>query len=119
MCIGNQSMLLLADPTEAERVIVQGKNVEMIKFVNIIYSRLMPTGQISLPTNDMWRRHRNVLGPSMHQQYLSRMASHVATAANDLVNLWQTKQRIAKEKAFDAKIDLKLAMMDSIGMLGG
>ncbi|KAG8698069.1 hypothetical protein FRC09_007457 [Ceratobasidium sp. 395] len=45
------------------------------------------------------------------------MASHVATAANDLVNLWQTKQRIAKEKAFDAKIDLKLAMMDSIGRI--
>ncbi|KAG8698557.1 hypothetical protein FRC09_007177 [Ceratobasidium sp. 395] len=39
------------------------------------------------------------------------MANHVATAANDLVNLWQTKQEIAKEKAFDAKIDLKLAMM--------
>ncbi|KAG8740104.1 hypothetical protein FRC10_004733, partial [Ceratobasidium sp. 414] len=30
MCIGNQSMLLLADPSEVERIVARGKNVDMI-----------------------------------------------------------------------------------------
>lgn len=29
-------MLLLGDPTEVDRIVVRGKKVEMIKFVNIM-----------------------------------------------------------------------------------
>ncbi|KAG9121036.1 hypothetical protein FRC07_003184, partial [Ceratobasidium sp. 392] len=75
----------------------------------------MPTGQLALPTNGMWRHHRYALGPSMHQRYLARMTDRVAVAADNLVKLWQAKHEASKEKTFDAKEDIKLALMDSIG----
>lgn len=49
----------------------------------------------------------------MNRQFLDRMTGHIVTSANRLVKLWREKQMLANGEAFDAKVDLKLAMMVS------
>jgi cytochrome P450 len=61
--------------------------------------------------DSMWKHHRRVVGPSMHQRYLSRMESHIFDTANMLVKLWNSKLDLAKNRAFNVEVDLRLATM--------
>ncbi|QRV94337.1 cytochrome P450 family protein [Ceratobasidium sp. AG-Ba] len=115
LCVGNNSMLVLADPAEADRLVVKGKNVEATKFLGIIYSRLIPNAQISLPANDMWKLHRRMFGPMLSQEHLSRMVNHISIYAMGLVELWDAKLKLGEGKSFNAMVDIKLAVMDAIG----
>ncbi|KAG8738325.1 hypothetical protein FRC10_006996 [Ceratobasidium sp. 414] len=66
------------------------------------------------PPDDMWKRHRQLTGPSMSRRYLERMSSRVSTGANNLVRLWTRRAGLVEDRAFDADKDLKLAIMDTI-----
>lgn len=68
---------------------------------------------LTFDVDDVWKHHRRVLGPSMNQRYLSRMAIHVSETANLLVRLWDAKTKIAQGGAFNADIDIGLGILVS------
>ncbi|QRV81352.1 cytochrome P450 family protein [Ceratobasidium sp. AG-Ba] len=114
MCMGNKVTLLIADQDEIERLYVRGKSVDTSQDLISAFQPIIPTGQNALISNDMWKRHRRIMGPSMHRRYLSRMAHHFSASANQLVELWSLKLNLADGKSFEAASDIKLATMDSI-----
>ncbi|CAE6458114.1 unnamed protein product, partial [Rhizoctonia solani] len=92
------------------------KCTDQSKRTNEIFATVVPTGQIALPTNEAWKRHRRLTGPSMSRRYLERMSGRIAAGANDLVKLWKAKSELVGAGAFDADLDLQLATMDAIAI---
>ncbi|CAE6448841.1 unnamed protein product [Rhizoctonia solani] len=78
------------------------------------FATVVPTGQIALPTNETWKRHRRLTGPSMSRRYLERMSDRIADGASELVKLWKAKSELVGSGTFDADFDLQLATMDAI-----
>ncbi|KAG9086385.1 hypothetical protein FS749_003666 [Ceratobasidium sp. UAMH 11750] len=117
VCLGRKVILLLSDREEAERIIVRGKNVDTLPDLRTVFASIIPTGQISIPEGDMWKRHRRIMGPSMHRRHLSRMIQHVSAAANALVSLWDVKRDLAEGNSFCADFDLRLATTESLSAI--
>ncbi|CUA66567.1 Cytochrome P450 86A1 [Rhizoctonia solani] len=112
--IGRNPIVVISDRKEMERLLLGGKCTDQSKRTNEIFATVVPTGQIALPTNETWKRHRRLTGPSMSRRYLERMSGRIAAGANDLVRLWKAKSEIVGSGAFDAELDLQLATMDAI-----
>ncbi|KAG8746639.1 hypothetical protein FRC10_004242 [Ceratobasidium sp. 414] len=112
--VGRNPILVVADRLEAERVLLRGKNTDQSKRTNEIFATVIPTGQIALPANDTWKRHRRLTGPSMSRRYLERMSTRISAGANNLARLWVRKVELAGDVAFDADMDLQLATMDTV-----
>ncbi|KAG8723104.1 hypothetical protein FRC09_004703 [Ceratobasidium sp. 395] len=112
--IGRNPIVVVADRLEAERVLLRGKNTDQSKRTNQIFATVIPTGQISLPANETWKRHRRLTGPSMSRRYLERMSTRISAGANNLVRLWMRKVELLGSVAFNADMDLQLATMDTI-----
>ncbi|QRW08561.1 cytochrome P450 family protein [Ceratobasidium sp. AG-Ba] len=115
--IGKSVTLLVADHAEIDRLYLRGKSIDMSDAIIAAFQHVLPTGQIALPTNTVWKSHRRIIGPAMHRRYLSRMAPHVCAAANQLVDLWSVKANIACGESFNASPDIKLSTMDSINSI--
>ncbi|CAE6432354.1 unnamed protein product [Rhizoctonia solani] len=115
--IGRNPIVVISDRKEMERLLLGGKCTDQSKRTNEIFATVVPTGQIAQPTNDTWKRHRRLTGPSMSRRYLERMSSRIATGASDLVNLWKAKSEVVGLGTFDADLDLQLATMDAIDMI--
>ncbi|KAG9082051.1 hypothetical protein FS749_007147 [Ceratobasidium sp. UAMH 11750] len=107
-------MILVAERAEIERVVLRGKNTDQLRRTNEIFATIIPTAQISLPTNETWKRHRRLTGPSMSRRYLGRMSVRSLAEANNLVHLWSRKIALAGKKTFEADTDLQLASLDAI-----
>ncbi|KAG8711901.1 hypothetical protein FRC09_020350 [Ceratobasidium sp. 395] len=107
-------LVVIADRTEYERLLLRSKSVEQSRFTNAIFATVMPTSQISLPTDEVWKRHRQLTGPSMSRKYLGHMSARILTAANNLVRLWARKVELVGNKAFDAHSDTRTAISDAI-----
>ncbi|KAH7339906.1 cytochrome P450 [Rhizoctonia solani] len=112
--IGRNPIVVISDRKEMERLLVSGKCTDQSKRTNEIFATVVPTGQIALPTNETWKRHRRLTGPSMSRRYLERMSGRIAAGASDLVKLWKAKSETIGSGAFDADLDLQLATMDAI-----
>ncbi|KAF8597487.1 cytochrome P450 [Ceratobasidium sp. AG-I] len=114
--IGRHPIIVVSDLTEVERILLKGKNTDQSKRTNEIFATVIPGGQIALPADEAWRRHRRLTGPSMSKRYLGRMAGRVAAGAGGLVRLWNAKVDLVGlgGGAFDADMDLQLATMDTI-----
>ncbi|KAG9080703.1 hypothetical protein FRC06_006239, partial [Ceratobasidium sp. 370] len=117
VCLGGKTILLLSDREEVERIVVRGKNVDTLPYLHAAFASIIPNSQILIPANDMWKRHRRIMGPSMHRRYLSRMTQHIAAAANALVSLWDSKLDLARGESFSAGFDLRLATTESISAI--
>ncbi|QRV98324.1 cytochrome P450 family protein [Ceratobasidium sp. AG-Ba] len=110
--IGHTRLVIIADMAEVERLLLRGKSTDQSRWVRESFGTVIPTGQLALPTNDMWRRHRQLMGPSMSRRYLERMSVRISAGANSLVRLWIRKVELVGSKTFSAEQDLKLAVMD-------
>lgn len=113
--IGRHPIVVISDRREAERILVGGKGgvVDQSKRTNEIFATVIPTGQIALPANETWKRHRRLTGPSMSRRYLERMSARVSEGASRLVKLWKAKSGLLAG-TFDAEMDIQLATMDTI-----
>ncbi|KAG8698068.1 hypothetical protein FRC09_007456 [Ceratobasidium sp. 395] len=105
-------LVVIADRVEAERLMFRTKSTEQSIWIRQTFGTVIPQGQLGLPTNDMWKRHRQLVGPSMSRRYLQHMSVRVSAAASSLVRLWTRKAELVGEKAFSADNDLKLAVSD-------
>ncbi|EUC59461.1 cytochrome P450 family protein [Rhizoctonia solani AG-3 Rhs1AP] len=112
--VGRQSLVIVSDRKEMERILTDAKIADQAKRVNMIFATIAPNSQISLPTNETWKRHRRLTGPSMSQRYLKRMSVRIAAGANDLARLWDAKIDIVGLSTFEAGLDIQLATIDNI-----
>ncbi|KEP48387.1 cytochrome P450 family protein [Rhizoctonia solani 123E] len=118
MFIGWHMSLVVADRGEAERLMIKFKNVDFPPTVFRMFEPLIPLSIMGLPGQDTWKHHRRVLGPSMNRRFLTRMEPHVLNIANELVKLWERKYQIVGNRAFIADVDLGLASMNSLAVIG-
>ncbi|QRV79719.1 cytochrome P450 family protein [Ceratobasidium sp. AG-Ba] len=109
--LGSKTFLILGDLKEAERILIQEKQVDSSPEMRALSIPVMPKSILALPANEMWKRHRRIMGPSMHRRYLSRMTHHIVDVADALVRLWDAKIDLAGNNSFSARSDLKLATM--------
>ncbi|CAE6397568.1 unnamed protein product [Rhizoctonia solani] len=118
MFIGWHMSLVVADRGEAERLMIKFKNVDFPPTVFHMFEPLIPLSIMGLPGKDTWKHHRRVMGPTMNRRFLTRMEPHVFEMANKLVKLWERKYQIAGDRAFTADLDLGLASMNSLAIIG-
>ncbi|QRW21757.1 cytochrome P450 family protein [Rhizoctonia solani] len=118
MFIGWHMSLVVADRGEAERLMIKFKNVDFPPTVFRMFEPLIPLSIMGLPGKDTWKHHRRVMGPTMNRRFLTRMEPHVLEMARQLVNLWDRKHRIVGDRAFAADLDLGLASMNSLAIIG-
>ncbi|KAG9128593.1 hypothetical protein FRC07_000026 [Ceratobasidium sp. 392] len=112
--VSRTNIVIVAENSEYERLLLKTKSLEQSRWTNAVFGSVIPTSQISLPTNEMWRRHRQLTGPSMSRRYLERMSVRISAAANNLVRLWTKKVELVGDKVFDAHNDMRVAIMDTI-----
>lgn len=79
----------------------------------VIQGQALVDWVVGCAEDEMWKRHRRILGPSMSKRYLERMSVRVAAGACSLVRLWRAKD-LTGGRAFNADLDLKLATMVSL-----
>ncbi|CAE6432404.1 unnamed protein product, partial [Rhizoctonia solani] len=112
--LGWHPIVIVTDRTEAERITLGGRAVDIPEITKLAFATALPKSQMSLPANDTWKKHRRLAGPSMSRRYLGRMSNRIAFGANELVGLWQAKYALVGDSAFDVGLDFNLATMDTI-----
>ncbi|CAE6423362.1 unnamed protein product [Rhizoctonia solani] len=112
--LGWHRLVIVNDKAEMERIILREKITDTSARLRSVFATVLPNSQISLPANEIWKKHRRLSGPSMSRRYLERMSERIAAGANDLVGLWQAKYTLVGCSAFDPVLDFHLATMDGI-----
>nr|AVZ23856.1 cytochrome P450 [Thanatephorus cucumeris]QDJ74242.1 cytochrome P450-2 [Thanatephorus cucumeris] len=112
--LGWHRLVIVNDKAEMERIILGEKITDTSARLRSVFATVLPNSQISLPANEIWKKHRRLSGPSMSRRYLERMSERIAAGANDLVGLWQAKYTLVGCSAFDPVSDFHLATMDGI-----
>ncbi|KAG9128592.1 hypothetical protein FRC07_000025 [Ceratobasidium sp. 392] len=107
-------IVVIADKTEYERMLLKTKSLEQSSWSTAVFGTVVPTSQLSQPTNGMWKRHRRLAGQYMTRRYLERMSARVTTGANNLARLWNRKIELFGNAAIDAHEDVNRAVMDTI-----
>ncbi|KAG8773704.1 hypothetical protein FRC12_002365 [Ceratobasidium sp. 428] len=114
--LGKACLVIVGDKEEVERLLLRTKSTEQSTWTRETFGTAIPRGQLALPANDMWKRHRQLAGPSMSRRYLQHMSVRASVAAGSLVRLWTRKVELVGEKVFSADNDLKLAVLVSDSM---
>ncbi|ORY21756.1 cytochrome P450 [Naematelia encephala] len=84
------------------------------------FRTILPRALISLPTNDMWKHHRRIIGTAMTSKYLSLTTPRANESVKELVNLWRRKASVCEGRAWAAEGDMESAALDAIcGMAFG
>ena len=108
----------MADYPTIEHVLLkQNKAIDRAAQTTEIFKGLTPTGQIGLPTNDMWKHHRRIVGPAMTSKYLSLATPLANEAVMDLVRLYKAKAEIAGDRSWAVEKDMEAATM--VGLVPG
>ncbi|CAE6352496.1 unnamed protein product [Rhizoctonia solani] len=108
---GWHRIVIVADRNEAERITLGGKMADTTELFRSIIATALPKSQLSLPADDIWKKHRRLAGPSMSRHYLERMSGRIAFGANELVRFWNAKYALVGGTAFEADMDFHMATM--------
>lgn len=84
---------------------------DTIQLVSDYLRQIVPTGMITLHTDEVWKHHRRIMGPAMTSRYLSKSTGKMNDSVRDLVSLWTRKADLAHGKAFSASHDMENAAM--------
>lgn len=105
---------MLSDyPTIEHILLKQTKNIDRANITINVFKWMTPTGQIALPTNDMWKHHRRIVGPAMTSKYLS-LSTPLATRCTDkFVKYIGTKVQFAQGRPFEIEEDFRAVTMVS------
>lgn len=76
-----------------------------------VFRNIVPTGQIAIQTNDVWKQHRRLIGPAMTSKSLSMMTPGAVKAVKELVALFEAKRIKAAGRPFATAADLVSAAM--------
>lgn len=104
--------IVLADLPTIEHVLVkQHDTVVRARQTTDIFAGLVPTGQISLPTGDMWKHHRRIVGPAMTSKYLGLATPLANEAVMDMVQYLKAKIIAADGRAWSIEKDFEAGTM--------
>ena len=82
-------------------------------FFRDMFTVLIPTNQLNLPTNDMWRAHRRLVGDTMSPQFLNDVISpQIYSATLGILKLWYAKMCLAKGRPFEGGDDIRRDVLD-------
>ncbi|KAK4684370.1 hypothetical protein P7C73_g5809, partial [Tremellales sp. Uapishka_1] len=94
--------------------------IDRAEFTTKVFACIFPAALIGLPTNDVWRHHKRILGFAMTSKYLSLTTPKANEPIKDLIELWKLKAEKAGGRSWDAMKDMDAATMDAIcGMAFG
>ncbi len=107
-------MVVVADYATIDHIVTrQTDSFDRAKHTSNVFRTIIPTGQISLQTNDMWKHHRRLIGTAMTSKYLSLTTPRANEAIGELIELWKVKSH-ATSRAWAAEQDMESATMDAI-----
>ena len=90
--VDNGRMVIVADYQTTEDILTkQHGSFDRDRRTIDIFRGLIPNAQISLPTNDMWKHHRRIIGPAMTSKYLSLTTPRANESIKELIELWRLK----------------------------
>lgn len=106
---------MLSDLSTIEHILLkQTKNIDRANITINVFKWMTPTGQIALPTNDMWKHHRRIVGPAMTSKYLS-LSTPLATRCTDkFVKYIATKAQFTQGRPFEIEEDFRAVTMVSL-----
>ena len=79
-----------------------------------MFEAVFPKNQSHMPTNDEWKANRKLIGDLMNTKFQSEVAApRTYQGIVQLVELWQTRSRLAEGRPFDVKDDVKWSGMDA------
>ena len=110
------SFVILTDYPTIEHVLLkQHATIDRAKQTTDLFRGLIPTGQISLDTNDQWKHHRRIVGPAMTSKYLALATPLANEAIRELIDYWQEKLKVAGDRSFAVEKDFEGATMVCLG----
>ena len=116
--IADSSFIVLADLPTIEHVLTkQTRAIDRAAQTTEIFAGLAPTGQIALPTNEMWKHHRRIVGPAMTSKYLSLTTPLANEAVTDVIDYFKAKIIRANGRAWSVEKDMEGATLVSTGMI--
>jgi cytochrome P450 len=89
-------MVVVTDYASAEHLLTkQHSLLERSQITLDIFKSILPTAQIGIKTNDMWKHHRRIIGTAMTSKYLSLTTPRANESIRHLIDLWREKQASA------------------------
>jgi hypothetical protein len=107
--------VILDDFRESQDVMARRtpREFDRSEFASDQFAAIAPNSQGVLPTNDAWKANRKLLGDLMNNKFQNEIAApRTYHSVLQLVQLWRTKIRLAEERAFDVKDDLRTLGID-------
>jgi cytochrome P450 len=107
-------MVVVTDLQEAESILHRrAASFDRASHVCLLFRTIMPKAQIALPTNDMWKHHRRIIGTAMTSKYLSLTTPRANEVVAQLVQLWKVQTERSGGRAFTGKTGLEGATLVS------
>ena len=78
-----------------------------------VFRNIVPTGQISIQTSDMWKQHRRLNGPAMTSKSLAMMTPGAVKSIKELVSLFEAKRLKAQGRPWAMAEDFVSSAMVS------
>ena len=112
----NKPMLVLADAREAQDVMLRrADEFDRSSFSIDFIKGIVPRGMFTLKSGHVWKAHRALTKDLMTPHFLRNVSGPaVFVRALDLMELWQTKAKLAKGKPFAAEYDIHFTALDAI-----
>lgn len=76
-----------------------------------VFHNIVPTGQIALPSTDMWKKHRRMMAPALSNKSLEMMTPMVLRSAYELADLFEAKRTAADGRPWQIAEDFVSAAM--------
>ena len=110
-------MVVIADIPTIESILLRpmGTFDRSADIINS-FSKIIPRALLTLPTGDVYKHHRRVIGTAMTSKYLGRAAPRAWEGVRGLVELWKLKRERAGNKAWAVEVDMQGATMVSISL---
>jgi hypothetical protein len=105
-------MVVIADVPTIESILLRpiGTFDRSSDIINS-FSKIIPRALLTLPTNDVYKHHRRVIGTAMSSKYLSRAAPRAWEGVKGLVELWKAKSERSDGRAWAVEMDMQGATM--------
>jgi cytochrome P450 len=104
---------VLTDYQEIESVCNRHADFDRAGPTAEIFQQIIPTSQIALKTNSMWKHHRRLIGPAMTSKFLGMTLPRANEAMDELVELFKVKIDKAEGRVWSVEGDMVAATMVS------
>jgi hypothetical protein len=75
------------------------------------FGKIIPQALLTLPTNEVYKHHRRIIGTAMTSKYIARATPAAYESVKELVALWKVKMKRAGVRAWECEVDMQAATM--------